>query len=206
MDDIAGNWVARLRWFVNPAEPDADEHCELCAAPLSAAHAHLAQPADHRLLCVCRDCAMLLGARSDRKFVAVPDRVRRLDNFRLTDREWDALGIPIGLAFFYNSSADGRLLAFYPGAAGPTESLLDFAKAGHVFAANRVFGELEPDVEALLANRIDGAHDYFVVPIDRCYALTGLIRGQWRGVSGGPEVARSIARFFDALDKDARHG
>lgn len=200
-----GNWVARVQRFVDQPEPAAEpaaepaEFCELCAAPLAPNHAHLAQPADHRLLCVCPGCAMLLGARADRKFVAVPDNVRRVDNFRLTNAEWDALGIPIGLAFFYRSTADGRLLAFYPGAAGPTESLLDFTKAAAVFAANPVFGELEPDVEALLVNRVDGAHDYYIVPIDRCYALVGLIRGQWSGISGGKGASRAIVSFFAEL-------
>lgn len=142
---------------------------------------------------------MLLGHRADRKFVRVPTDVRRLNNFRFTNAEWDALGIPIGLAFFYRSSTDQRILAFYPGPAGSTECTLDLAKSSQVFDDNAVFAELEPDVEALLANRVDGAHEYFVVPIDRCYELVGLIRTQWRGISGGPDAAKAIERFFAGL-------
>ena len=33
--------------------------------------------------------------------------------------------------------------------------------------------ELEPDVEALLVNRARGAREYWLVPIDECYALVG---------------------------------
>lgn len=194
-----GNWVAQLRNFITVPKAGGDEFCELCTVQLPATHPHLAEPAAHRLMCVCRGCAMLLGGRADRKFVRVPTDVRRLANFRFSNAEWDALGIPIGLAFFYHSSADQRIVAFYPGPAGSTECTLDFDKSAHVFDANPVFSELEPDVEALLANRVDGAHDYYVVPIDRCYQLVGLIRTQWRGISGGPDAAKAIERFFADL-------
>ena len=35
---------------------------------------------------------------------------------------------------------------------------------------------LEPDIEALLVNRARGARRHWIVPIDECYALVGLIR------------------------------
>jgi hypothetical protein len=41
------------------------------------------------------------------------------------------------------------------------------------------------------------------VPIDECYKLVGLIRGRWRGLSGGSEVWREIAAFFAALKNKA---
>ncbi len=67
---------------------------------------------------------------------------------------------------------------------------------------------MEPDVEALLANRIEQGHDqgggegggeYYLAPIDKCYELVGLIRAQWRGLSGGPEVWKQIGLFFEEL-------
>ena len=66
-------------------------------------------------------------------------------------------------------------------------------------AENPVLRELEPDVEALLANRIGGARDYYRTPIDECYKLVGLIRSTWRGLSGGTEVWEEVERFFDDL-------
>jgi uncharacterized protein DUF5947 len=59
-------------------------------------------------------------------------------------------------------------------------------------------------VEALLVNRARGAHDSFLVPIDECYKLVGVIRTRWRGFSGGREVWDEIARFFEDLGRRAR--
>src|SRR5947207_1140081 len=59
---------------------------------------------------------------------------------------------------------------------------------------------VEPDVEALLVNRVGTARQYYVAPIDRCYALAGLMHLKWRGMSGGPDVWEAIAQFFAELD------
>jgi hypothetical protein len=58
---------------------------------------------------------------------------------------------------------------------------------------------MESDVEAVLDNRITSPADSFLVPIDECYRLTGLIRMHWRGLSGGAEVWKEIQQFFDQL-------
>ena len=68
--------------------------------------------------------------------------------------------------------------------------------------------EMEPDVEALLVNRIGHvrgftAPEYYVLPIDECYKLVGLIRANWKGLSGGTEVWREIAAFFYGLKQRA---
>jgi hypothetical protein len=59
---------------------------------------------------------------------------------------------------------------------------------------------LAPDVEALLINRTKGARQYYRVSIDRCFALVGVIRSSWKGISGGVEGWEAIGRFFSALD------
>jgi hypothetical protein len=117
----------------------------------------------------------------------------------MTDADWDAFSIPIGLAFFVDSTADRRIAAFYPGPAGPTESLLDLRAWTHLVAGNPVLADLEPDVEALLVNRVNNAREYYLAPIDRCYALAGLIRTKWRGLSGGDEAWTAIDGFFAGL-------
>jgi hypothetical protein len=58
---------------------------------------------------------------------------------------------------------------------------------------------MERDVEALLVNRVRGARQHFLVPMDECYSLVGLIRMRWRGLSGGREVWEEIERFFEGL-------
>jgi hypothetical protein len=193
-----GNWVTNVQRFVRPREV-AEEQCELCSAPIATDHRHLVDPAKRRLLCVCRGCATLLGNRDDNRYRAVPEYARRLENFHMTDAEWDAFGIPIGLAFFVHSTPDKRIVAFYPGPAGPTESLLDLQAWVKLVANNPLLAELEPDSEALLVNRVRNAREYFQAPIDRCYALVGLIRTKWRGLSGGDEVWKAIDGFFAEL-------
>jgi hypothetical protein len=121
-----------------------------------------------------------------------------LEQFLLTDADWDALGIPIGLAFF-QMTLGGRILAFYPGPAGPTESLLELSAWSQLVANNPALAEQRPEVEALLVNRINGAREYYQIPIDRCYALVGLIRTHWQGVSGGDEAWKVIADFMNDL-------
>jgi len=62
--------------------------------------------------------------------------------------------------------------------------------------SNPVLQRMEPDTEALLINRVGKASDHFIVPIDQCYRLVGLIRMKWKGLSGGTEVWEAINAFF----------
>ena len=71
-------------------------------------------------------------------------------------------------------------------------------------AANPVLRTLAPDVEALLVNRAQGARQHWIVPIDECYGLVGLIRTHWRGLTGGKAVWQEIGRFFEELDRRSR--
>jgi hypothetical protein len=193
-----GNWVTNVQRFARPREV-AEDRCELCSTSIAADHRHLVEPAKRRLLCVCRACATLLGNRDDNRYREVPEAVRQLENFCMTDSDWEAFGIPIGLAFFVHSTPDKRIVAFYPGPAGPTESLLDLQAWARLVASNPLLAELEPDSEALLVNRVRNAREYFQAPIDRCYALVGLIRTKWRGLSGGDEAWTAIDGFFAGL-------
>ena len=63
-------------------------------------------------------------------------------------------------------------------------------------AANAALATLQPDVEALLINRVGERRDYFIAPIDRCYELVGLMRVYWRGLSGGTEVWERVGRVL----------
>ena len=191
-----GNWVATLRQF---AGSPAIERCELCRTALGVAHAHLVEPASRRLLCACENCVSAIAATPDSTYRVAPADARRLVDFRMTDAEWDALRLPIDMAFLFHSTPDGRPIALYPGPAGATESLLGLDAWEELVASNPALADLEPDVEALLVNRIDGAREYYRVPIDRCFALVGLIRTRWRGLSGGAEAWQAIHNFFAGL-------
>ena len=145
-------------------------------------------------------CGWLLRLRSRR----VPRRVRYHPEFRLSDAQWDGLLIPIGLAFFAYCTPQQRVLAFYPGPAGSTESLLSMETWAQIESENPALRDMEPDVEALLVNRVGSARDHYMVPIDQCYHLTGLIRMQWQGLSGGEEVWQAIGEFFAKLQEAGR--
>lgn len=193
-----GNWVARLRGFLGE-QRTAVERCELCNAEIGADHAHLVEPASHRLLCACRACALLFESPEARRYRRVARDAARLDDFELSDAQWDALRIPINVAFFYHSGHAGRLVAMYPGPVGTTESTLALDAWDDLVAANPVLEQLEPDVEALLVNRLDGANEVYRVPIDRCYELVGRIRRNWSGLTGGDGPREAIRAFFADL-------
>ena len=121
----------------------------------------------------------------------------------MTDQQWDALGIPIGLAFFFFSTPIGQIVSVYPSPAGGTESLLPADSWELLCRENPALGRLKPDVEALLVNRIRGAREYYRAPIDECFKLVGLIRTHWRGLSGGKEAWEQIAQYFVGLKAKA---
>ena len=58
---------------------------------------------------------------------------------------------------------------------------------------------MEPDVEGLLAYRSGSIREYYIIPIDECFRLIGLIRLKWKGFSGGPAVRQEIANFLETL-------
>jgi hypothetical protein len=183
------------------------ERCELCAAEVGTEHPHLIEPANRKLLCTCDACAILFSGMG-MKYKRVPRRVLALADFRLTDGQWESLMVPISMAFFYRSTPDKRVVAFYPSPGGATESMLPLETWNEIEDANPVLKEMEPDVEALLANRVGHARgvatpEYYVLPIDECYKLVGLIRAHWKGLSGGAEVWLEIGQFFAALKQRA---
>ncbi|MGF1472517.1 MAG: DUF5947 family protein [Rubrobacteraceae bacterium] len=182
-------------------EQDAPELCELCGEPIHPDHRHLLNVASRELLCACRACSILFydAAASEGRYRLIPDRHRLLVGFALTDAQWESLRIPVDMAFFFHSAPAGRVVAFYPSPMGPTESLLKLETWEELERANPVLGEMEDDVEALLVNRTRGAREHFLVPMDQCYGLVGLIRMHWRGLSGGQEVWEEIEKFFEAL-------
>jgi hypothetical protein len=189
---------AVLRRFIRQRAVAA-ERCELCSTELAAEHEHLVDLTTRQLTCACQACAILFSGNANPKYRRVPRRILYLKNFQLTDAQWDALLIPIGMAFFFRSSASEKVVALYPSPAGATESLLDFESWEEIRLNNPVIDELEPDTEALLVNRVRGAADYYLLPIDECYRLVGLIRTHWHGLSGGAEMWDVIGRFFTEL-------
>jgi hypothetical protein len=183
-----------------PRRVAADARCELCTAPIGERHRHVAEVGTRSILCACGACAILF-ARSERgaRFRTVPDRVRVDTHFALRPEQ---LGIPVGVAFCYRDSAHDRLVACYPGPAGTVDAELRPEAWQALAAATPLAAQLEPDVEALLVHGERGRHRVtcYLVPITAAYELTGRLRKNWHGFTGGVEADRELAAFFAELD------
>lgn len=186
----------------------AIEFCELCSAGLGHDHPHLVELTKRQITCACDACALLFDGMEKSRYKRVSRSAAYLQGFEMTDGQWESLLIPINMAFFFRSSIESRVVALYPSPAGAVESLLPLEAWADIAEDNPVLHRLQPDVEALLVNRVGHAHsmrkaEYFIAPIDECYKLVGLIRGNWKGLSGGAEVWTEIGRFFAELKAKA---
>jgi hypothetical protein len=194
-----------LRRFAKPRA--AVERCDLCGLEIGPGHDHLIDPAERRLACACGACAVLFSAQEGARYKRVPREVLGLDGLTISDAQWDGLRLPIDLAFFYQSSPQQRVVACYPSPAGATESLLQLETWEDIQREHPALAAMLPDVQALLVNRVrrgSAAPASFLVPIDQCFRLVGIIRMQWKGFTGGPEVWQEIDSFFAELGRLAR--
>ena len=203
------------------------EQCELCSAEIGPNHRHLLEFSKRTLICVCHPCSILFGdpVAGGGKYRLVPARYLILPDFRMTDEQWDDLMIPVNMVYIVNSTGGGEripseaggakrvgeanhAMAFYPSPAGAMESTLPLEGWDTLVSNNPILNDLEPDVEALLINRVqnrggESYREHYIVPIDTCYELVGLIRLKWKGLSGGEEVWKAIAEYFTGLRKKA---
>jgi len=201
--------LARIR-SNRPAPEQAGERCEMCSEPIRDEHQHVVNVDGRQLMCVCRACYLLFtDNHADLRYRAVPDRYLAFDGFALDRRAWEALQIPVGVAFFFTNSALERTVAFYPGPAGATESQLDMDAWNAIRGADSRVGLLVDDVEALLVRVPEartGSADAescepqtYLVPIDACYEFVGRLRMLWRGFDGGQEARAFIDSFFSQV-------
>lgn len=195
---------ATLRRFaVARAATVPQERCELCSVALAPQHRHLLEVANRKILCACDACALRFQAVADGRLKLIPRDAFALPDFQLDDATWEGLALPINLAFFFFHSPSKKMTALYPSPAGATESLLPLASWQQFAADIPALRDMEPDVEALLVNRVT-TRDYYIVPIDLCFELVGLIRAHWRGFSGGEAAWREIEGFFKRLSQCAQ--
>jgi hypothetical protein len=117
----------------------------------------------------------------------------------MTAEEWQGFGVPVGIAFFVESTPRGSAAAYYPSPLGPVETTVPGETWDHLCENNPILGTLEPDVEALLIRRSGARSEAFIVPLDECYKLTALVRKTWRGFTGGETLAGTVEEFFGGL-------
>lgn len=190
----------------SPAQPG--ERCEMCSEAIADEHQHVVNVEGRQLMCVCRGCYLLFtDTQAELHYRAVPDRYLVFPDCGLTRRNWEALQIPVGLAFFFRNSTLGRVVAFYPGPAGATESELDLDSWNTVRVVEPRVDLVADDTEAVLIRIPDDetcSPTCYLVPIDACYEFVGRLRMLWRGFDGGQDVRHYIDEFFIALDTRSR--
>lgn len=205
--DGAFDVLARIRANRTSSQP-AEQRCEMCAEQIAESHQHVVNLEGRQLMCVCRGCYLLFtDTGAELRYRAVPDRYLAFEDFAMDRRQWEALQIPVGLAFFFANSALGRTVAFYPGPAGATESELDLRAWNDIRACDPRVDGLAEDTEALLVrapDTPDAAALAYLVPIDACYEFVGRLRQLWRGFDGGQQARDYIEDFFGQLDARAK--
>ncbi len=147
-----------LRQFARRRETrPPTEQCELCSAEMPANHRHLLELSQNTLVCVCRPCSILFGdpGAGSGKYRLVPSRYLLLPDFQMTDEQWEELTIPVNMVYIFHSTQAERVMAFYPSPAGAIESTLSLQGWDALVNNNAILKDLEPDVEALLINRVE---------------------------------------------------
>jgi hypothetical protein len=174
-----------------------DEVCDLCGIGIPSDHRHLLALSERRIVCACEACWAMRSGEGD--YRPTGNRTLWLGELEVPDDLWASFQIPIGLAFFMESTVTSCVVAMYPSPGGATESELHFDSWSRMRALNPVLEGLEPDIEGLIVNRLADHPLYVIAPIDRCYVLTGTIKAHWEGISGGSGVETAVGEFFEAL-------
>ncbi|HKV21465.1 MAG TPA: DUF5947 family protein [Mycobacterium sp.] len=199
--------LARIRAERTAPQP-AGERCDMCAEAIAEEHQHVVNVEGRQLMCVCRGCYLLFtDTDAELRYRAIPDRYLAFDDFALDRSHWEALQIPVGLAFFFTNSMMGRTVAFYPGPAGAAESELDLTAWNDIRATDPRVDMAAEDTEAVLVRVPSNGDDEaappqgYLLPIDACYEFVGRLRLLWHGFDGGQQVREFIDEFFDLLNR-----
>jgi hypothetical protein len=194
---VSASLISKLRKIAAPVQEEGVEQCDFCGTVLPDDHRHLVDLSEMKFMCSCEMCVILMAESG--KYKPIPQRTLELKEFEMSEELWSDFRIPVNMAFFVSDSKADGALAYYPAPTGATESQLKMAPWNQLKKLNPVLETLTPDLEALIVNRLDNANQYFIIPIDTCYKLIGMIRTSWQGISGGTHVNKIINDFFNEL-------
>ena len=163
---------ATLRRFVRSRA--AVERCELCGLELAPEHRHLLEMAKRKITCACDPCALRFTDVVDGRFKLIPRDARVLPDFRIDRRAMGGSRAAdqsrLSLSRFGRGKNHGALSG-----AGGSDGIAPAARGLANAGASRIrrWRGWQPDVEALLVNRVGEAREYFIAPIDACFELVG---------------------------------
>jgi len=200
---VSSSLISKLRKMATPLPEAEVETCNFCGAVLAPDHRHLVDLSVMRFICACEMCIIINAENGNYK--PLPQRILNLHDFNMPDALWLDFLIPVNMAFFVKDTVSQGTVAYYPAPTGATESKLKMEAWNNLVAVNPILNDLAPGLEALLVNRLGNEGQYYIVPVDSCYKLIGMIRMAWKGIYGGKEVNDVINRFFSELnEKSAR--
>jgi len=178
------------------------EQCEMCAAPLAGVQRHLLDLAHHTFLSICTVCALAFGPRGANAglYRLIPTRHLALLDFQATDELWAG---PVKMICLLRNSETGSVLAVYLAPPGVRESVFDLDRWKTLRTANPLLESLEPDVETLLLQRIGPAPAAYIVPIDTCARLIGLLEDRRWNQEGERAIWQAVGAFFADLQASA---
>jgi hypothetical protein len=179
-----------------------EERCELCAVTVAAQHQHLLDPRTREMLCACDGCALLFDDSGATKLKRIPRDPRKLEGLALPEQVWSQV-LPVKLAFLYRSSFAGRPVAIFPSPMGATEAEVSAEHWAAILAGHPRLAGIADDVEALLVSRLGKEPETLLAPIDRCFALVGILRAKWQGINGGDEVWPEVRKYLATLREKA---
>ena len=191
---VSASLISKLRKIASPPPEEVVELCNFCGTKLSPDHRHLVDLSAMKFMCTCEMCMITMAESSTYK--PLPQRSVELKDFQMSDQLWSDFLIPVNMTFFVMSSVRNGAVAYYPAPSGATESKLKIESWNQLVELNPILNDLTPDLEALLVNRLDNEGKYYIIPIDECYKLIGMIRTTWKGIFGGREVNDVIRQFF----------
>jgi hypothetical protein len=194
---VSASLISKLRKIATPLVEEDVEKCDFCGRIIPVDHRHLVDLTEMKFMCTCEMCMVILAENSTYK--PLPQRFLELEGFNISDSLWSDFLIPVNMAFFVISTKRGGTVAYYPAPTGATESKLKMDAWNKLVQLNPLLNDLAPDLEALLVNRLDERGQYYIVPIDSCYKLVGMIRVAWKGIFGGNEVNEITRKYFSEL-------
>ena len=125
-------------------------------------------------------------------------------NFEMTDGQWESLMIPINWPSSFAPASRTERSRSIPARRARLNRCCRSTHGQRSSRAIRVCIHSSPTSRLCSSIAYGHAHgltraEYYIAPIDECYKLVGLIRTNWKGLSGGTEVWDEVGRFFAEL-------